>query len=533
MGFGSDGLQSMQVQKVQIANSQMRNAGARQERSYTNRFRTAAAALVSATVVTALVLTGVGIQPQTASAATATSSTASANSTAAPTTVAEAQTNLSNAITTAQTAKTNYETARTQAATAIEASNTAYAQFQTDYTAFLAAQTAYNQVTKPSQNAEVTQAEQALNTQIATYTTALQAYDDARTQTQAAEDALDTALATAQQSPTLANLAAVTTAIRNLQSARSTQATARITLAQEATTLAKDAHTLSSAWQKAFGAFATDPAVTAYADAAKKLASSTEALAQADINEFTAVGTQITRAGTYAAALLQVVNAQHDYNQLNAQAKAQKKVASTKGEADTSGSTYRTLKAKQSKATSSTVKITWKKVSGAQSYAIYANKCGKNTKLKYKTTVGSKTTTWTQRSLKKGTYYKYVVQAFDANGKAIATSKTVHVATTGGKVGNDKSVKVARTKKKLKAGTYVTKLTLKKGKSTTLHAKALPASKKLTVKRHRGLRYESSNSSVVTVGAKSGKLTAKKKGTATIYCYTQNGKAATVKVTVK
>jgi hypothetical protein len=37
----------------------------------------------------------------------------------------------------------------------------------------------------------------------------------------------------------------------------------------------------------------------------------------------------------------------------------------------------------------------------------------------------------------------------------------------------------------------------------------------------------------VKVGAKSGKLTAKKKGTATVYCYTQNGKLATVKVTVK
>ena len=40
-------------------------------------------------------------------------------------------------------------------------------------------------------------------------------------------------------------------------------------------------------------------------------------------------------------------------------------------------------------------------------------------------------------SLKAGTYYKYVVAA-TGSGKALATSKTLHITTSGGKAGNDK-----------------------------------------------------------------------------------------------
>ena len=58
---------------------------------------------------------------------------------------------------------------------------------------------------------------------------------------------------------------------------------------------------------------------------------------------------------------------------------------------------------------------------------------------------------------------------------------------------------------------------LKKGKVATHIAK---------------LRYESSNSKVASVD-KNGYLKAKKKGTVTVYVYTQNGIAKTIKVKVK
>ena len=50
--------------------------------------------------------------------------------------------------------------------------------------------------------------------------------------------------------------------------------------------------------------------------------------------------------------------------------------------------------------------------------------------------------TWTQKDLKKGTYYKYVVKAYRlVNGKKVVTdtSISVHAVTGGGKYGNAKS----------------------------------------------------------------------------------------------
>ena len=125
--------------------------------------------------------------------------------------------------------------------------------------------------------------------------------------------------------------------------------------------------------------------------------------------------------------------------------------------------------------------------------------------------------------LKKGTYYKFLIYAVDGKGKIISTSKTVHVATTGGKVGNDKAVRTAAKKNKV---------TLKKGKSFKLKAKSVPKSKKLKVKRHRKIAYETSNSKIATVSSK-GVIKAKSKGICYVYAYTQNGIFAKVKVTVK
>ncbi len=125
--------------------------------------------------------------------------------------------------------------------------------------------------------------------------------------------------------------------------------------------------------------------------------------------------------------------------------------------------------------------------------------------------------------VKKGTYYKFMVVALDRNNKVLSTSKIIHVATKGGKVGNDKKVTTKAKKNKV---------TLKKGKTFKLRAKAVPQSKKLKVKRHRKVSYESSNPKVAKVTAK-GVIKARSKGTCYVYAYAQNGVMAKVKVTVK
>lgn len=110
--------------------------------------------------------------------------------------------------------------------------------------------------------------------------------------------------------------------------------------------------------------------------------------------------------------------------------------------------------------------------------------------------------------------------AIDKNGKAIAASKTVHVATNGGKgkKGNATAVKLSKPS-----------LTLKAGKSKVL--KATVKYGKLKGAVHRKIAWESSNIYVAKV--KAGRITAVSKGTCYIYAYAQNGKAARVKVTVK
>jgi uncharacterized protein YjdB len=57
-------------------------------------------------------------------------------------------------------------------------------------------------------------------------------------------------------------------------------------------------------------------------------------------------------------------------------------------------------------------------------------------------------------------------------------------------------------------------------------------SKKLKVKKHRKIKYESANPKVATV-SNSGKIKAVKKGTTYIYAYAQNGAMARIKVKVK
>ena len=136
---------------------------------------------------------------------------------------------------------------------------------------------------------------------------------------------------------------------------------------------------------------------------------------------------------------------------------------------------------------------------------------------KYKKIKEISGTSYTQKKLKKGTYYKYLVVAVSGD-KALAVSKTIHVATKGGKVGNNTGVKLNKTK-----------LSLKKGESQTL--KATLKTGNLKVKIHRKVAWASSNVSVAKVNKK-GKITGVMKGTCYVYAYAQNGVFAKAKVTI-
>ena len=127
------------------------------------------------------------------------------------------------------------------------------------------------------------------------------------------------------------------------------------------------------------------------------------------------------------------------------------------------------------------------------------------------------------KTLKKGTYHKFIVVAVDKNNKVISTSKVIHVATKGGKAGNYKTVRTQAAKKK-------NKVTLKKGKTFKLKAKAIPQSANLKVSRHRGIIYESSNTGVAKV-TKKGVIRAVGTGTCKIYAYAQDGRCRITTVT--
>ena len=196
------------------------------------------------------------------------------------------------------------------------------------------------------------------------------------------------------------------------------------------------------------------------------------------------------------------------------------------------GTVFQKIKAKATKVTKSSIKLTWSKPAGAAKYIIMGNKCGKkadgtfNAYKKIKT-VTSKSINITKAAgakLKKNTYYKFIVMAVNKSGKVVSTSKTIHVATAGGKYTNAKSVKVNDKVKK-------NKISLKKNKTFKLNASYVKANKKLTYKSHRAIKYETSKKSVATV-SKKGVIKAKKKGTAYIYAYAQNGVYRKIKVTV-
>ena len=210
---------------------------------------------------------------------------------------------------------------------------------------------------------------------------------------------------------------------------------------------------------------------------------------------------------------------------------ANQAITGMKNDADPAGSTYGLLKAKSVKQGKTSVKVTWSKVKGAKKYVVYGNACGKSNKMKKLATVtGSSYTAkkiinnkGKKVKVKKGTYYKFIIVALDGNRNVVSTSKVIHAATKGGKVGNDKSVSTKAKKNKV---------TVKVKKTFVLKAKAVPVSKKMKVKKHRSIAFESSDKTIATVSAR-GVITGKRKGTCYVYAYAQNGVSKKITVTVK
>ena len=212
-------------------------------------------------------------------------------------------------------------------------------------------------------------------------------------------------------------------------------------------------------------------------------------------------------------------------------ASVEKKILAQKTDTDPAGSAYLPLQLKSRKQTRTANVLSWKKIPGVSRYIVYGNKCGKTSKIKKLATV--KRTSYKHKKLKKGTYYKYVVIAVKKTAygdRTAAISRMIHVCTKGGKVTNHKSLKVkVRIGKKIKAAS---KVNIKKGKKVKLIIKALPASKKLKVKAHVDLRFESGNNKIASISRK-GVITGKAKGTCNVYVYAQNGAVKKVKVTVR
>lgn len=194
---------------------------------------------------------------------------------------------------------------------------------------------------------------------------------------------------------------------------------------------------------------------------------------------------------------------------------------------------FRRLRARSVKQTKTSVTLQWNIIKDADGYFVYGNRCNTGTKsYKYRklaTITGGDISTWTQKDLKKGTYYKYVVKAYRlVNGKKVVTdtSISVHAVTGGGKYGNAKAVSVTQIGNKKN----VSKITLKMGKTAQIKAKEIKKDKKIA--RHRKLCYESSNTKVATV-TPDGLIRATGKGTCTIWVYAQNGVYKALKITVK
>lgn len=180
---------------------------------------------------------------------------------------------------------------------------------------------------------------------------------------------------------------------------------------------------------------------------------------------------------------------------------------------------------------STSTKLVWDKLPDADGYDLYQSKCNTGTKtykIKFtKTFKSGEKHTYMLKGLKKGIWYKNKIYAWKMiDGKKVIIGKSLIVHHYH-KKNNDKSKWGNPTGIKLSKN----KLSIKKGKTAKLSAKALSSGKNLG-KHGKRIRYVVSNTKVASVSA-NGKVKGKKKGTCTVYVVAQSGLKKKVKVTVK
>ena len=182
--------------------------------------------------------------------------------------------------------------------------------------------------------------------------------------------------------------------------------------------------------------------------------------------------------------------------------------------------------AKAVPASETSVKITWKKVSGADRYVVYYAKCGStlSTGSKKKTAKGSKSSLVVKK-LDSTETYKFFVAAQKKSGgsyKTIAKSSEGHVALRQNKIyTNPSGISIGAGTMKIAAGDTV---------QLAPTVKKTAQSKKL-LGHEKTARYFSTNPAVASVSAK-GVVKAVKKGTCRIYAIAVNGAWSSAKVTV-
>ncbi len=205
-------------------------------------------------------------------------------------------------------------------------------------------------------------------------------------------------------------------------------------------------------------------------------------------------------------------------------------------ESISTGRTFGRLKARATDSTEDSMKIEWTYVPEADGYILYGNFCnheGEEYKYQYiKTFNNNKVLSYESKDLCAGTYYKYVVRAYkviDGERYIIAQSVAIHEVTEGDKYTNVTAVlinKIGKTKYETIGKVKYFQLA---GKVVKIDAEELSDGER---RQHRGLCYESSDTSIATVD-KDGYITMVSKGTCDIWVYAQNGCYSTIKLLVK
>ncbi len=229
--------------------------------------------------------------------------------------------------------------------------------------------------------------------------------------------------------------------------------------------------------------------------------------------------------------IIYVQNVCNYYVTLNAQPDGTIPVAENVGngsvETTDSNKTPIFLKAIASKTSN---KLTWNKVSEADGYLVYGEKCN-TSKTTYKmkllkTIKNNSTVTYTHSGLKENQWYKYYVVAYK-----VKDGKKVKIGTSN----IARSFPVSSTAKYANATKVTVKkssLSVKQNKTVQVEATVVFPNGKKQKKQGLDIRYISSNNTIATVSS-SGKVKGKKKGTCYVYAIAPNGVYKKVKITVE